>query len=643
MISSFRKLSKSWVAPIIVGLIVLSFVIVGTTDFLGGGAQTGPVVKAGSREVTQVEYRRIVDQQLQAYREQSGQSLTMQDVVAQGGHIQILDGLAETEGFFAWAWRAGLRPGAELIAQQIREFPVFFNQITGQFDPAQYAQALAEQNLTEAQFEQEIRDQLAASHYGAALYAGMRLPRIYGAALAAQALHTRDGSWFVVTPAMAGETPAPTEEQLQAFLTENADQLRQPEFRTISLVVFGPAPDAAAPAVTDAQIQERFEFRRESLSQPETRTFTTLTTRDAETAAAVAAALRAGQSAAQVAEANDIQPVEYDNRPRSAVTDPAVAAAAFGMESGQVSDPVASALGQTVIQVRAVTPGEAATLENSRDAIVAELREEAARGATYDSVEQFEQSRQDGASLAEAVEAANARIIDLPPFTEDGRLPNGQPLNAPEPVLRNAFTLEEGGESDVIDAGQGQYFVVRVNDIRPAAMPELEEVRDMLTQGWMQRETSRRLAAFTDQLAGRIRGGESIAAVAASVNAQLTTRTGLQQNEEVQEEVGQGVLRGLFSQGAEQVFTGQQDEQSFVIGRVDRVRAPVATLAAPVAEQARPRLTMQLAEALGQDSRAAAGRIVEARTWPDRALNALGVTAAEVPDEAPATPAAEDE
>ncbi|MFN4297953.1 MAG: SurA N-terminal domain-containing protein [Brevundimonas sp.] len=639
MISSFRKLSKSWVAPIIVGLIALSFVIVGTTDFLGGGSRSGPVIKAGSREVSQTDYRRIVDQQLQNYREQSGQSVTMQDLVAQGGHIQILDGLAETEGFFAWAWRAGLRPGAELIAQQIREFPVFFNQITGQFDRAQYAQALAAQNLTEAQFEQEIRDQLAANHYGAALYAGLRVPRIYGAALAAQALHTRDGSWFVVTPAMAGETPAPTEEQLQAFLTENADQLRQPEFRTISLVVFGPAPDAAPPSVTDAQIQERFEFRRDSLSQPETRTFTTLTARDAETAAAVAAALRAGQSPAQVAEANDIQPVEYDNRPRSAVTDPAVAAAAFGMQAGQVSDPVASGLGQTVIQLRAVTPGQAATLENSREAIVAELREEAVRGATYNSVERFEQSRQDGGSLAEAVEAAGARIIDLPPFTEDGRLPNGQPLNAPQPVLRNAFTLEEGGESDVIDAGQGQYFVVRVNEVRAATMPELDEVRDFLTQRWMQRETSRRLAALTDQLAGRIRGGESIAEVAASVNAQLTTRTGLQQTEDVQEQVGQGVLRGLFSQGADQVFTGQQDQGSFVIGRVDRVRAPVATLAAPVAEQARPRLTMQLAEALGQDARAAASRAIEPRTWPERALNALGID----PSQAPTAPVAEQE
>ena len=86
-----------------------------------------------------------------------------------------------------------------------------------------------------------------------------------------------------------------------------------------------------------------------------------------------------------------------------------------------------------MIVVESVTAGQAATLASSREAIVQELREEAMRGQTYDAVERYEQARQDGASLAEAVEAAGARVIDLPPFTEDGRLPNGQPLNAPAP------------------------------------------------------------------------------------------------------------------------------------------------------------------------------------------------------------------
>lgn len=627
MITSFRKLSKSWIAPIIIGLIAISFVIVGSvTDIFGGGNVNGPVIKAGSREVSQTAYRRIVDQQLDNYRAQTGQSVSMQDLAAQNGHVQILDSLAQAEGLVAWTWRVGLRPGADLIARQIREFPNFFNQITGQFDQDQYVQLLAQQGVTEAEFEQEIRDQLAVGHFGASLYAGLRLPRVYGAVLAAQAMHTRDGSWFEVTQAMAGETPAPTDEQLTAFMTENADQLRLPEFRTISLVVFGPAADAPPPAITQEQIQERFEFRQASLSQPETRTFTSLTARDEETAASIAAALRAGGTPAQVAETHGIQPVEYADRPRSAVTDTAIAAAAFDLEAGQISNPVRSGLGYTVVRVQGVTPGRDADLASARDEIVAELREEALRGAVYDSVERFEQSRREGGSLDEAVQAAGARIISgLPPFTEQGRMPNGQPLNAPQPVIRSAFATDQGGESDVIDAGQGQYFVVRVDEVREASMPELDEVREVLAASWVQRENNRRLSALADELATRVRGGEAIAEVAASANARLITRTGLQQNEQVQAEVGPGVMRGLFSQGAEQIFTGPQTGSSFVIGRIDRIHAPVAALAAPRAEQVRPQLSMQLAEVLSASVRDGAVEQIKVRTWPERALNALGV------------------
>ena len=82
-----------------------------------------------------------------------------------------------------------------------------------------------------------------------------------------------------------------------------------------------------------------------------------------------------------------------------------------------------------------------------------------------------------------------------------------------------------------------------------------------------------------------------------------------------------------------------QDGQSFVVGRVDRIRAPVPALAAPQAERIRPQMSRQAAEALGNDARAAAAGRVNVRTWPDRALVALGID----PDQAPTAPAAEEE
>ena len=206
-------------------------------------------------------------------------------------------------------------------------------------------------------------------------------------------------------------------------------------------------------------------------------------------------------------------------------------------------------------------------------------------------------------------------------------------MNAPPQVLTQAYALSKGGESDVIDAGQGQYFVIRVDDVRPAQLPALADIREPLAAQWVARENARLLAAKADELARRIRGGQDIAAVAASVGATVTSRTGVEQIGAVEAQLGQGVQRGLFSQGRNQVFVEPQDAGSTVIGRVDAVRAAVPALAAPLGEQARPRLTEEYMSALVDHSMGAAARRMKARNDPALALQALGV-------QDPAAPAA---
>lgn len=635
-IIAVRSFAKSWVAAILIGLLVISFAIFGINDvFTGGGGRD--VVKAGDRTVSPQEFKLQFDQAKARLEEQAGQPIPLEDMVERGMHTQFLDSVAQEEGFYAWAWRAGIRPGKQLIIDQIRQVPAFFNQVTGAFDQDLYATRLAQENLTQAMFEQELRDGFSVNHYNAALFAGMRAPRIYGALVAGQGLESRDGRWFEVTQAMAGQAPAPTDEQLTAFMAETADRLRRPELRQVSMVRFTPAQVADQITVSDEEIRARFEFRREALSQPETRSFVTLSARDREAAARISDALRAGQSVAQVAEANEIQPVEYENRPQSAVTDQRVGAAVFGLESGAVSDPIQGSLGWTVAQVRSVTPGQAATLEATRDAIAAELREEAARAAVFDLVERYDEARQGGASMTDAAQRIGAQVVELPPMTAEGQMITGQ--QAPEPVANAAFSLESGGESDVVDAGASQYFALRLNEITPAAMPELDDIRAPLAAQWTARENGRRLATFTEELAARLRGddAEDIAEVAASVGAPLVVRTGVRQDQQTAESLGEGVLRGLFGQGEGQVFTGPASESTFVVGHVDAIRAPVPALAAPIAEQLRPRLSMELVEELSLRARVRAGDEVEVRTDPALARRALGLA----PEETPAAPAGE--
>ena len=638
MISLFRNFAKSkWAAGLFV-LLILSFLIVGgsQTDVLSG---LGPkhIITAGDRSVDVAQFRAEFERVRTGMQEQAGRPVTNEDLVKENVHVRYLEGQTNRLGFLDWAHKAGIRVSEELVLTRIREIPAFFNQVTGQFDQAQYEQALAAQNVTPVMLEDEFRDTAVSQHFGTAIQAGLRTPRIFGALLAGQAFQVRDGRWFEVTQAMAGATPAPTDAQLTAFINENASQLRRPEFRIATVLLFNDAPGFTPPAIPEARVVERFNFRKDALSTPERRTFTTLTVSTQAAADRIAGALRAGQTPQAVAEANDIQPAVYEAQPQSALPDPAVATAVFALAANQVSAPIQGRVGFSVAKVTVILPGTPATLEGVRGAIVAELEEEDMKARVYARVEAYEKARTEGKPLAVAAEQVGARFVQLPPFTQDGRLPDGQPMNAPPQILQSAYALTRGGESDVIDAGQGQYFVLRLDDIRPAALPALAEVRGPLTQQWTLRENARLLSTKAEELAKRVRDGQDIAAVAASAGATLINRSGVQQNAEAQTALGQGVLEGLFGQSRGQIFTGPGTNNSFVVGRVDAVRSADPATASRLADQIRSRIGSDIVNAGVEQLVTAAAARSKATNDPAAAIEALGVTAPEATPAAPAS------
>lgn len=627
MISLFRNFAKSkWAAGLFV-LLIISFLVVGAQSDVFANLGPKHVIEAGDRSVDQAQFRNEMERVRGNLQQQANRPVSFEDMAAENIHLRYLESQTRKLGFLAWAWNAGIRPGKDLVLKEIRQIPAFFNSITGQFDEEQYQQALAQQNITPAQLEQEFRDQYVTNHFAAAMFAGTRTPRVYGALLAGQALETRDGRWFTVTQSMAGSAAAPTDAQLTAFLNENADRLRRPEFRIASVVLFSPDAGAVAPA-SEERIRERFAFRKDALSEPEKRSFVLISVPTKAKADAIATALRGGQNPSAVAQANGVQPQVFSGSPQGAVGDRAVGAAVFSLAAGQVSDPIQGQLGFTVAKVDSVTPGRPATLESAREALIQELRAEDIKGMVFKRVEDFEKAREGGKSLADAATQVGARIVQLPPFTAEGQLPDGQRLNAPPQIYSTAYGLAKGAESDVVDAGQGQYFALRLDDIKPASLPTLAEVRAPLAQQWTLRENAKRLAAKAEELAARIRSGQDIAAVAASAGAQVTSGAAVRRDRAAQEQMGQGVVMGLFGQGRGQVFVQPQSEASYVVGRVDQIHAATPALAAPMAEQARARLSEDLANAMTEQAADAAAARVRARNNPDQAREALGLAAA---------------
>lgn len=635
MISFIRRIVKSWFAAILLGLVIISFVVVGNTGDVFGGMGRDTVVKAGTRVVTGVDFKREFDLYKAQAEERAGQPIPLDMAVERGLDRQVLEGVANRESFAELLDRMGVRVSDKQFAEQLRKIPDFFDRVTGKFDENLFKGALAQRQMTPESFERQARDEMAQQQAVAAMASGLRAPRAYAALGAAYALEGRDATWFVINPSMVPEPPKPTDAQLQAFMKENAEQLTRPEFRQLNVVRF--SSQAMAPTVTvdPAEVQKRFDFRKESLSTPETRTIVQIPAKDAASATRIAQALAGGGDIATAAKAAGVEPVLYADKPRTAIVDRRVAAAAFALPEGAVSPPIQGELGYAVVKVMKVTPGRTATLADVRPAIEAELRADAAAEKVYAQTQVYEDAHLAGATLAEAAAKAGVQIIPVGPVTADGRNMTGQPSGVPEQILKIGFELPGGGESDIEEGGQGEYFAVRVEKVIPAALPPLAEVRDSLTRAWMLRELVKSMQAKADGLAEQVRKGQSIAQVAAANGAEVTTALNVSRaRAQESSALGRDFLIKMFTAKPGETFTAQSPQFGIAVAKLDSVHAARPEQVAPYVEPQRTQLTMDLFRQIGSAAEAYSRRKVKTRVDLDRARAALGLDPKEVGAEA---------
>ena len=152
---------------ILIGLLIISFAVWGTSDVLLGGA-SDTVVKAGSRQLSSQEFRREFDQYKAQTEERVGEPIPIDLAVERGLDRQVLEGLANRESLAEMFHRMGVRVSDNQVADQIKAIPAFFDRVSGKFDEKLYAGALAERQLTPELFEGYLRDEMSQQQVSAA-------------------------------------------------------------------------------------------------------------------------------------------------------------------------------------------------------------------------------------------------------------------------------------------------------------------------------------------------------------------------------------------------------------------------------------------------------------------------------------------
>jgi peptidyl-prolyl cis-trans isomerase D len=629
MMHAFRAFAQTWFAKALLAVLALSFIAWGANSSFNSNLLSKAVISAGGHEVGNAEFKRVWDGALKQVSEQQGRPITAAEAVKNGLDRDILGQLTEQNSLWELVYRLGIRPSDKLVLEQIAKLPAFADPVTRVFSAKTYKDRLAENGYTTEMFEKSLRDDIAEAHFASGVSAGLASPKLYAAVLASLSLEQRGATYFSIDPRAAGQVPPPTDAQLTAFMTEHSAQLKRPELRTISLVRFSTAALAPTMSVDPAQVQKQYELTKTSRVVPEKRSFVQIPVRTPAEAQQVAAKLSAGEDPAAAARAIGAQMIPYTDAQKSAVPDPKIGEAAFSMQAGQTSGPIAGALGPAVIKITKITPGKAATFEEARPEIEGRLRDIAAQEKVFADAGKYGDAHDTGANLHDAAKAVGAHVYTLGPLTADGRDQYGrQTVGLTERMLKDAFATPQGGDTDLVDIGRGEFYALRVEKVIPSALPALSEVRGPLTQAWMQQETIKRMRERAEQLAARVKAGEPIDKVAAAVGAQVKQFADVSRVTAGQRaDLGQALLGKLFQAKANDVFTAEGPGFAMSVVKVASIRPANPGFAAAVMQAGQQEMNKQVFTEMSQLVREASKARIKPKVDRKRALGVIGVQA----------------
>src|SRR2546423_10395243 len=256
-LQQLRKASKSWVASVVIGVLVLAFALWGVADIFRGGGDT-VVASVGGTDISATEFDQEMRNQMRALSAQTQNPLTMEQAKAIGLDRTVLDQVISRTALDKEAEKLGLTVSQKTIVTQIQSNPSFRG-ADGAFDPNLLARALQDNSVSEQGFVALTGKDIAREQLLDAVADGIASPPGLTRVLYDYANETRTVEYLAITPQDVGPVPQPAEADLVAYHKAHAAQFRSPEYRSMEYVQIGPDQAAGEIQVSNAELKSQYD------------------------------------------------------------------------------------------------------------------------------------------------------------------------------------------------------------------------------------------------------------------------------------------------------------------------------------------------------------------------------------------------
>jgi peptidyl-prolyl cis-trans isomerase D len=602
MLSSLRNAAGTWVAKLLLLLLVLSFAVWGISDQIVGGTGGNSVVTAGGTEVSANEYRLAYDRQVNMLSQQFGQRLTRDQITAFGIDNQVLGQLVAGAVLDEQARTMGLGLSKDRLASLTAEDPAFQGP-DGRFNRQQFDYVLRQVGMRPEDYfnnraQVAIRQQIveAASD-------GMKAPDTFLRAVALHRGEDRTIDYLVLPKSMVEPIEKPADDVLSAWFEENKADYAAPEYRKISYVKLEPEDIADETSVTDEQIREDYEKNKDSFTTPEMRMIEQLVFATPDAAQAALDAIKGGATFENIVKAEGKTQADtlLGTLSKDKIADKAVADAAFSLAANEVSPVVQGTFGPVLLRVTEIKPEVVKPLADASADIRKDLALREANRILLETHDSYEDARAGGETMKEAADKLKLKMVTVDAIDRAGQRPDGTVVNTlpqSRELLQAAFEAEAGIENPPVNIGSNGYVFYEVEGVTPARDRSLDEVRDKVIADWTKAETAKRLAAKGEELQKRLKDGTSLDALATELSLEKQTKRGLKRGTD-DADFGQEGVAAAFAVGEGGVgLTPAPTGDAQILFKVAEVFEPAGVGPDAVPEDARQQFSAELANDL---------------------------------------------
>jgi peptidyl-prolyl cis-trans isomerase D len=522
-----RSYSRSAIAVLMFIFLILTFGAWGIGDIFRNRTPDPVVADVAGTEIHSGFLRQRFNQQLDQLQRTTGTTIPMNQAIALNIHTRVLEGEIQQIMRDKLSKDYGLVISDDFIRRTLVQEPAFRG-LGGTFDPGMYARVLQSMGMNEQMYVAGLKRDYAVEELFGSMTGGVIAPADYAELLYRYRQEKRVADTALVSFASIKNVPMPTDEQLKAYYETNKAKFALPEYRKLKFVYVKADDIIGEIKVAPEKVREEYEIRLNEYTTPETRDIDQVVLDSEDKANALADAVQKGK-------AFDAAAKEILGRDNAIIklgvlkkTDlPAgLADPAFDLKEGVVSRPIRTALGWHVLLVNKIAPKTVKPFDTVKAELEQTLKKSLAPDRLLSMSNELEKLINRGTSLEDAAARLGVKVQTVEAIDARGGAPSGLPaagLPDSKKFLSLAFSQRKGDESGIEENPNGDFFVLRTEDITPSRTPELAEVKNKVVAAWQQDETAKLANQKAVEIVTKLNSGTTLAAIVRAENLEVKT------------------------------------------------------------------------------------------------------------------------